>query len=209
MRLNERRAISYSSQPSKKSNTFALNRPCAIIEKWSQPGRRHGFRAGNRLGQPLRRSGKLVALTRDHQSRSADREQRIARDLDSRSARAGGQRQPVFLLLVGEVAKAFQHRIGDLVRRGHFHRPGHRVGLARRLEDLAADTRDDEMVDTAAIDHRGGEGDVRTHREAQQVRALDAGMIHQGEHVLGHLRAIVLRCLMRLGAFAMAAAVER
>src|SRR4029453_19684520 len=29
---------SYSSQPSKKSNTEALNSPCAIIEKWSQPG---------------------------------------------------------------------------------------------------------------------------------------------------------------------------
>ncbi len=30
--LNETFAI-YSSQPSKKSNTLALNRPCAIIEK--------------------------------------------------------------------------------------------------------------------------------------------------------------------------------
>ena len=133
----------------------------------------------------------------------------VGRERRARSARAGGQRQPVFLLLVGEVAEAFQHGIGDGVGRRRFHRLRHGVGIARRLEDPAADAAHDQMVDASAIEQCRGQGDVRAHREAQKMRALDAGMVHQGEHVPGHRLAGVFRRLMRLGAFAMAAMVER
>ena len=50
---------------------------------------------------------------------------------------------------------------------------------------------------------------MRTHREAEKVRTLDSGMVHQGEHVPGHHLACVFVSLMRLGALAMAAMVER
>jgi glycosyltransferase involved in cell wall biosynthesis len=42
----------YSSQPSKKSKTLALNRPCAIIEKWSQPGMTTALAPGMASARP-------------------------------------------------------------------------------------------------------------------------------------------------------------
>ena len=49
---------------------------------------------------------------------------------------------------------------------------------------------------------------MRTHGEAQQMRALDAGMIHEGKHIARHRLAIVLLGFVQLGALAMAAAIE-
>ena len=42
-----------------------------------------------------------------------------------------------------------------------------------------------------------------------QVRALDASMVHQCKYIAGHRLAVVLGGVVRLGAFAMAAIVER
>ena len=182
----------YSSQPSKKSNTLALNRPCAIIEKWSQPGMTTALAPAMASARPC---GGPASWSRAPAMTSAGRRiavERVAGDGRARPARAGGQRQAVFFLFVGEVAEAFQHRIADLVGRGRFHRLGHGVGLARRLEDPAADACDDEMIDATAVVHRRGQRNVRAHREAQKMRALDAGMVHQGEHVPRHRLAVVL-----------------
>jgi hypothetical protein len=65
------------------------------------------------------------------------------------------------------------------------------------------------MVDAAAIEQRGGQRDVRAHREADQMRPLDTGMVHQGEHVARHRLAGVFLRFVRLGALAMAAIVYR
>src|SRR5471030_145867 len=164
--------------------------------------------AGNGVCQALRRPGELVAQARDHQGRAADRAERVGRERQARAARAGGECQPVFLLLVGEMPEAFQHRVGDRLGRGRFHRLGHRFGIARRLEDPGADARHDQVIDAAIVQQRGGERDVRAHRGAQQMRAFHAGMIHQREDVPGHRLARVFFGLMRLGALAVAAIVE-
>ena len=167
-----------------------------------------GLGARDGVGQALRRPSQLIARAGDHQGGPSDRQKRVAGDLRPRPARAGGQRQPVLLLLVGEVAEAFQHRIGDLVGRGGFHRLGHGVGLASRLEDPSAHACDHQVIDASAVVHRGCQRDVCAHREAQKMRALDAGMIHQGEQVLGHRRALVAGGIVRLGAFPVAAAIQ-
>src|SRR5260370_24676252 len=78
----------------------------------------HRLGAGDRVGQALRRPRPLVARAGDYQRRPADRQQRVAGKGPARPARAGGSRQPVLLLLVGEVPEAFQHRIAHLVRPG-------------------------------------------------------------------------------------------
>ena len=199
--------MAHSSQPSKKSKTLALNSPCAIIEKWSQPGMTTalapGMASARPCGEPASWS-RAPAITRVGRRIA----KRLAGEGRARSARAGGQRQPVLLLLIGEVAEAFQHRVDDLVGRGRFHGLGHGVGLAPRLEDLAADARDHQVIDAAAVIHRRRQRDVRAHREAQKMGALDAGMVHQGEHVPGHCCAIVAGGIVRLGALAMAAAVQ-
>ena len=80
--------------------------------------------------------------------------------------------------------------------------------VGARLEYSCADAAHHQMIDAPGILERGGERDVRAHREAQQMRALDAGMIHQREDIARHRSAAVLRRIVRLGAFAMAAIVE-
>ena len=89
-----------------------------------------------------------------------------------------------------------------------FHRLGHAVGIGRRLEDAAADSRDHEMIDAAAVVHRERQRNVRAHGEAQHVRALDPGVIEQRHDVARHGGAVVHRGIVRLVAGAMAAAVE-
>ena len=102
-----------------------------------------------------------------------------------------------------------QHRVGDLVGRRRFHRLGHAVGIARRLEETAADAAHHQMVDAACVAQRRGERDLRAHRKAYDVRTLDAGCVHQREDVARHRLAVVPRRFVRLGALAMAAMVER
>jgi hypothetical protein len=89
------------------------------------------------------------------------------------------------------------------------HGLGHAIGIARRLENPAADAAQHEVIDAAAIEQGGGECDVRAHGEAQKMRALDPGMVHQGEDVARHGLARIFLGLVRLGALAVAAVVER
>src|SRR5476651_96790 len=65
-----------------------------------------GLGAGDRVGQALRWASQLVALARNHEGRAADRAKRLRCERHAGSARAGGERQPVFLLFVGEMAEA-------------------------------------------------------------------------------------------------------
>ena len=170
---------------------------------------RHRLGAADRVGKALRRPRQLVAAAGDHRGRTADRRQRVAGDRLARAARAGGQRQPVLLLLVGEVTEAAQHRVGDVVGGGRLHRRRHRLGIARGLEDAAADARHHEVIDAARLLQRGGQRDMGAHREAQQVGALDACMVEQREDIARHRPTIVERRVVRLGALAVAAAVQR
>src|ERR1700704_5529350 len=73
----------YSSQPSKKSNTLALNRPCAIIEKWSQPGMTTALAPGMASARPC---GGPAGWAR------APPVTRVGRRIAKNAARGGGGR---------------------------------------------------------------------------------------------------------------------
>ena len=138
-----------------------------------------GLAVGEDVGQGLDIAGQFVALASDHQDRhlkGAELRHVPGWVLD---AGGGGECGAIFALFVGELAEAFQHRLGDSFEVIGQHGVGH--GVAGRcgalLDHGLADAAEDQVIDSSWIGQGSRQHCARSHGVAEQVHLAQAQMI--------------------------------